>query len=504
MKRRRTSAALLSAFSLLGQSMLADPATAAPNSLLRAKVDGRRWLVPQFRVTGLKARDQLAMPKMLGQLGALPFARDHTIVAAMVDIFVLAKPGDYATISAEQWAPVDRIFAQIISSGLPRILPTLTFKIDPSDPRLAQYCAQQETPGPNRLALSPAIANGSCLPQYGNADYQALVNRLTMIAVRHFELRFGKAIIGYEPVGGVAGEIDWKGTGADGKPVFGDVSPSTLTRYRQRLLRLQRGLSQGEPRSIEQVPFLRNVRPPSRNGAGGPDGDGAFGGALGIQFAFVRYEIMRDFYVRLRDTVRTVAPTKLFSLRMGAILDPTAVMRGTIFFQQFASSIKPDLMASDSSTFNHLYEGPVVAPTIYRQGKSGFAEKKVDGAMWMSFADRFATYKLKNVDYREKVTKQIRDSFESNGFRAVGFYMNPSEMVQSPEYLAFIASLGPYYIARPRDVIPKSFVDVSLSTIVNQPAGKGTYTSLLRTIRGRTANFSQPVAIKFVPDPFKS
>ncbi|MBU6396231.1 MAG: hypothetical protein KGQ75_16810 [Sphingomonadales bacterium] len=491
---------------LVGESFVMGAAPVVPaNQSMRATIDGRRWFIAQFRATVLKPDSAAAMQPMLARIGALPFAREHAVIDPMVEVLTLAKANNYQDIADQDWAPVDRLFDQALAAGLPRIMVTLVFKLDPTNPVLAQYCALQEHAEPNGSIVSRAIANGSCLPQYANPDYQAMVVRLTAIAVRHFERRFGGAVIGYEPAGGVAGEIDWKGTDARGNPVFGDVSPSMLVRYREKL----QGAVGSTPLALAMLSKRRgarfnswsDVRPLARGNLHGPEGGGTFAGILGTTFAQARYDVMRDFYARLHQTVSSNAPTKLFSLRMGAILDPTAVLRGTIYVQQFANDIRPDLMASDASTFNHLYEGPVIAPTIYHEGAYGTGVKWPNAAMWMTFADRFATYDAKRIDYKRKITQQIRDSFDRNGFRAMGFYMNPVEIVQHPEYVQFLASLAPFFNRTPVDIMPRRFVDVPLRQFIDQPNGQSSYVAMLRAIKGATGNFQDPVAVRFTTDP---
>jgi hypothetical protein len=536
MKRRRISTALLGAVTLMAQPFVGSPAAAAPpNADLKAMIEGRRWFMPQFRFNDSNAKD---VPALFAQLASLPYVKDHAILDPMIDIFQLAKAGQYKTIPDSAWAPVDAMLAQARQAGFTRIMPTLSFKIDPKDPVLAQYCAQWETRGPDgQTQVIPAVGNGSCLPQYANADYQALAQNILAQALQHLERKFGDIMIAYEPVGGVGSEIDWSGTSDQHERVFGDVSPSMTARFQQHIARQYGGggafgrFLGANSKAVQGLASAAGVRPPSRfsqgadtdsggnggNGgakvsrgdgghfgaANGPrsvSGDGAFLGNMGRQYALARANVVQDFYSAIAAEVRQYAPGKLFSLRMGAIIEPSAVLRTTVFFQQYAQAIKPDLMVSDASTFNHLYEGPLVAATRFQEDSGGRAVPIPGRPAWVSFVDRFPTYAAKNIDYRQSATQQVTDCFEHNDFRVVGFFMNPGEMQQHPEYLAFLQSLTPQFMAPPAPFTPQRFVQMPLSWEIDQLSTVGYGQALLPQIKRQTSNFTVPTAIQLTQD----
>ena len=488
-------------------------AGAGPTSpaALRKVIESRRWFSAQFHATGLTEKEWAATPLFLDRLGRLPYAKDHAIMNPMIDLFVLSASCQHRCIPDSAWTRVDAIFDQALKNGLNRILVTFTFKLDPADKELSQYCAVMEKRDlEGRLTLAPAVANHSGLPQYANAEYQARVKELLCAAIQRMETKYGASIIGYEPVGGVAGEIDWEGgTSTSGELAFGDLSPSMMNRFREHLKRFAKGTN--DPSAQLAVVNRRfgthfntwdQVKPPSRYaGPGASGGDGSFSGPIGQQYALSRYIVMREFYKSLKDITRELAASKLFSLRLGCILETGSVRRGTIFFQQFAQAIHPDLMVSDASMgYNHEFEGPLVAATRYRPAAGGGARRLPDSPIWFSYVDRFPEFTKRGIDYREASLKQIKRSFEKNGFNIVGFFIAPSEFNGSSDYLTFLTSLDDFYQAAPETAEPVRFVSLRLSWVVRELTTAGYGPKILPFIRQQTHSFNEKVAIILLQD----
>ena len=483
----------------------------------------RRWMLAQFRATSLTPAERDRLPVFLGRLGQLPGADRQLILNPMVDLFALADPADYRTIADDRWREIDAVFDAAHDAGIHRFLPTLTFKIDPSKPGLRGFCAETRShrqggsAAPHRetgAATTLAIANGSCLPQYASPAYRAAFAALLAQAIGHFERRYGDEVIGYEPAGGVAGEIDWKGTDATGKPVFGDNSAIMQTRFRAYLL-------QGRPANAATVAWLNaclGTRFARLSDVAIPEaGDGphgqvpgqvpgqVFAGALGKHYAAFRVRVMADFYRDVRDVVKQAAPGKLFSLRMGSLIDATSGLRGTLFFQQLAEAVQPDLMISDASTFNHYYEGPIVAPTLYAGDPSAPIGRKRLRLAWGSVADKFSTYARKNRDFRAVIDRQTDASFTTNGFSVLGFFLNPGEMAAAPQNWTYLASVARRLDVPPSDraaltARPVRTVRIGLGWALDDLGSVRQGQGLLRRIRSETKDFRVPVAIRFVDD----
>jgi hypothetical protein len=445
----------------------------------------RQWMMIQFRATALKAAEQRRLPRFLSRLGDLPGADRTLILNPTVDLFHLSRDTGYRTIPAARWKEIDSVINAASQAGIVRVLPTLTFKIDPSQPKLARFCAQMTGSSGGTI---PAIGNGSCLPAYADPKYAATFNALLAEAVAHFEARWGAVVIGYEPVGGVASEIDWKGTNANGDPVFGDVSPTMQQRFRDDLLA---GLPKGA-NGIDRLNACLGTRFTNAGDITIPAGPMPFAGPLGHQYAASRAAAMASFYRGARDTVKKGARDKLFSLRMGSLIDPFAALRGTLFFQQFATVIQPDLMISDASTFNHNYEAAIVDAT-------GVGRK----IAWGTMADKFSTYKRKQRDYYFYIDRQISVTLDGAGFSVIGFFINPGEMeADKPgwEYLVSVAQRLTQVRAHSQAGLQKEKVTFQISRLLDDYTSSQSGRNTLKLIRSKTREFSIPTSIKIEND----